>query len=130
MRQKESTMTVSMTPDSEKTCQDYFGKNYIYEEVHKNQLFQAFNSKCRELNKICGELLLDIGEAQVLIGRFWTQIKYGEFESVGEWIKNNYFRRIQILEPEIHNQIMQQQNGSGVLEYQEWFKKHDQNHNS
>jgi hypothetical protein len=122
---KQNYSSVAATPDDNKTNEDYFGKNYIYEEVYKNPIFQAFNEKCKEVNNICGSLLLDVGEAQIMIGKFWTQIKYGDFERLKEWIRNNYHRKIQVLQRPIHNEIMGLNSGSGVKEYQEWFNKHE-----
>jgi hypothetical protein len=123
---KQITETVSCTPDPDKTVLDYFGDSdghYEYEKVCNNTIFQAFNSRCRELNTICNNHLLDIGEAQCMIGFFWTHIKYRDFDNVKDWLNNNYYRRIQILEPGKHKQIMEMKTGSGVKEYQEWFMK-------
>lgn len=120
---KQTFETVSVTPDSNKSSEDYFGSTYVYEEVHKNQIFQAFNLKCKALNNICAECCLDVGAAQAMIGKFWTQIKYGEFDTIINWIKNNYFRQYQILSPDYHTQVMDMRNGAGAMEYQSWFNK-------
>lgn len=97
MRRDRGDETVSSSPDPLLCLEDYFGKEYDYEALKNNSIFNAFQDKMRAINKICSEHLLNIGEAQIMYGKFWSRVKFCELETVRQWIINNYQRRNELL---------------------------------
>lgn len=112
-----SIETVAQTPDSQMCLEDYFGEEYSYDGIKDNSIFKAFNEQSKLLNEVCRRVCLDIGEAQMMYGRRWTRLKYYEFDRVKEWIKNNYRKKLQILNTPMHNACM------NFSDYKKWFER-------
>lgn len=66
---------------------------------------------------------LDPGEMILMINKNfgysnWSTIPWGEMEKCESWLKHNWFRNKQLLDPENHNILM-----AGDNPYSAWFKK-------
>lgn len=121
MRNSNSRESVHATPDSYKCLEDYFGKEYKYDENVTNPIFQSFNNRCRELNELCRSFLVDPGEVQMCYMK-WTKIRYCDFDNAKEWIRNNSSKILQILNPEMHDDIMALKTEK-TIPYHKWYER-------
>lgn len=103
--------------DCNKSLEDYFGENYEYSEHKNDPIFQAFNAKAKRLNQICKNLMIDIGEAQVMYGKYWRRLRYNEYEYVCEWLIGNKRMLFKIINPKMHDECMKDK------AYMLWFER-------
>jgi hypothetical protein len=111
--------------DNDKTLFDYIGtKEERGEELtaYEKQVKAGFNLKIREIQNFANAKKICPGTALFMINKnywiSWRTIRYGMFDEIMEWFRNNWFRYFQILDPSSHFELMKTKN-----EYSEWFNQ-------
>lgn len=120
MKRERSNSTTIGSPDPLSCMEDYFGEEHDFESLKGNAIFMAFQNKFRQINKICLNRRLNIGEAKMMYGKRWTRVKWNELDNLQTWLISNQRRSIEILNPEMHRFIMSQTDYKSKT-YQDWY---------
>jgi len=95
------------------------------------EIAQQFKDELRKIQSAVTDQLYDIGEMLVMINRnygySWETIPWGKMDEIKIWVRKNYFRRTQLLAPDLHHDLMTMENNQGAIEYKNWFNKHIEN---
>jgi hypothetical protein len=86
--------------------------------------WEDVQNRVKEIFEAAGKWALDTGEVQILVlkqfGKRIENIDEGNFSQIVKWFSVNGFRVIQLLSPDMHNELIKTNN-----EYTAWFKRND-----
>jgi uncharacterized protein with HEPN domain len=108
-------------------------RNHLTKEgeikVGSKEIVAEFKAELSKIQNAIMDQLFDLGEMLLMINRnygySWDNIPFGKMEEIKSWVRRNYFRKTQILSPEMHSALMESENNCGAVEYQDWFNKHE-----
>jgi len=122
--QRQYSGNINQEIQNYETIRSIFGADRIYEKIRDNSKFISFANKLNEIQDICKNKYLDLGEALLMLnksfGYIWDTIPFGKMDEIKQWFINNWFRNYQILEPEKHEQIMKMESPD-ARQYQDFY---------
>jgi hypothetical protein len=107
--------------------------DYVRYSEHEHEIRKGHEETVKNLRNRVREIfesaisphddVLCAGEVHLLINSQWGDIRFideSRYEEIKTWFKNNGFRKLQILSPKIHAELMTTENA-----YSQWFTERE-----